>query len=153
MDNQTIMQYFEWYLSDNGLLWKKMATNAQELKNTGIDTLWLPPAYKGMKRNDVGYGVYDLYDLGEFDQKGTIKTKYGSKEEYLNRVIAFLEHLSPDIVVERLFSRIPKEDADFSNWGTSWWKLHDELMQKMEADNSFQGKQYNYLNGRALDLL
>jgi radical SAM superfamily enzyme len=76
-----------------------------------------------------------------------------SKEEYLNRVIAFLEHLSPDIVVERLFSRIPKEDADFSNWGTSWWKLHDELMQKMEADNSFQGKQYNYLNGRALDLL
>ena len=29
----------------------------------------------------------------------------------------------------------------------------DELMQKMEADNSFQGKQYNYLNGRALDLL
>ena len=76
-----------------------------------------------------------------------------SKEEYFNRVIAFLEHLSPDMVVERLFSRIPEEDADFSNWGTSWWKLHDELMQKMKEEDSFQGKQYNYLNGRALDLL
>ena len=76
-----------------------------------------------------------------------------SKEEYFNRVIAFLEHLSPDMVVERLFSRIPEEDADFSNWGTSWWKLHDELMQKMKEEDSFQGKQYNYLNGGALDLL
>ena len=86
MDNQTIMQYFEWYLPDNGLLWKKMAAQAQELKNVGIDTLWLPPAYKGMQRNDVGYGVYDLYDLGEFEQKGTVRTKYGTKAEYIQGI-------------------------------------------------------------------
>ena len=34
------------------------------------------------------HGVYDLYDLGEFDQKGTIKTKYGSKDEYLEAIVA-----------------------------------------------------------------
>lgn len=35
---------------------------------------WLPPAYKGIGgKDEVGYGVYDVYDLGEFDQKGTIK--------------------------------------------------------------------------------
>ena len=34
----------------------------------------------------MGYGVYDLYDLGEFDQKGTIPTKYGTKQEYLDAV-------------------------------------------------------------------
>ena len=76
-----------------------------------------------------------------------------SKEEYINRVIAFLEHLSPETIVERLFSRIPEEDADFSNWNTSWWKLQDELIQKMREEKHFQGKKYNYLNGRALDLL
>lgn len=83
MDNQTMMQYFEWYLPDNGLLWRKAAAQAEALKKAGIDALWLPPAYKGMQRNDVGYGVYDLYDLGEFDQKGTVRTKYGTKEEYI----------------------------------------------------------------------
>ncbi len=41
----------------------------------------MPPAFKGTP-ND-GYEVYDLFDLGEFDQKGTVRTKYGLKEEYL----------------------------------------------------------------------
>lgn len=46
--------------------------------------MWLPPAYKGQAGGlDVGYGVYDTYDLGEFDQKGTVATKYGTKDEYL----------------------------------------------------------------------
>ena len=82
---------------------------------------------------------------------GTIKIC--SKEEYLDRVILFLEYLSPNIVVERLFSRVPKEDAIFSNWNTSWWKLQDELLQKMEEQNSYQGKCFDYLNGSALKLL
>ena len=76
-----------------------------------------------------------------------------SKEEYLERVTAFLEHLSPNIVVERLFSRVPEEEADFSNWNTSWWKLQDELLEKMENEQVYQGKKFNYLNGAALDKL
>ena len=40
-------------------------------------------------QEDVGYGVYDMYDLGEFDQKGTIRTKYGTKKEYLEAIRAF----------------------------------------------------------------
>ena len=47
------------------------------------------PAYKGISQEDVGYGVYDMYDLGEFNQKGTVRTKYGTKEEYLEAVQAF----------------------------------------------------------------
>lgn len=78
---------------------------------------------------------------------------YAKKEEYLNRLIAFLEHLNPDIAVERLFSRIPEKDAVFCNWNTSWWKLRDELLLRMEEQNSFQGKKLNYLDGAALRLL
>lgn len=76
-----------------------------------------------------------------------------SKEEYFNRVITFLEHLSPNMVVERLFSRIPEEDAEFSNWNTSWWKLQDELLEKMQIEDSYQGKKFHYLNGSALEKL
>jgi alpha-amylase len=36
----------------------------------------------------VGYGIYDSYDLGEFDQKGTVRTKYGTKDEYLSAIQA-----------------------------------------------------------------
>jgi len=76
-----------------------------------------------------------------------------SKEEYIDRVIAFLRHLSPEMIVERLFSRVPEENADFSNWNTSWWKLQDELLEKMQEQNAYQGKDFDYLNGRALSKL
>lgn len=89
--------------------------------------------------------------LSEQYRNGTIEIC--SKEDYINRVITFLEHLSPDIIVERLFSRVPEEDADFSNWNTSWWKLQDELLEKMHIQNAYQGKEFNYLNGRALNKL
>lgn len=76
-----------------------------------------------------------------------------SKEEYIQRLVCFLEYLSPQIVVERLFSRVPEEDAVFSNWGTSWWKLQDEFMEEMIKQETFQGKKFNYLNGSALNNL
>ncbi|HPF28860.1 MAG TPA: alpha-amylase [Lachnospiraceae bacterium] len=87
MKNETMMQYFEWYLPADGLLWKRVSAQADKLKAAGITTLWLPPAYKGMNgKKDVGYGVYDIYDLGEFDQKGSVETKYGNREDYLKAV-------------------------------------------------------------------
>ncbi len=82
--NGVMMQYFHWYTPADGSLWKKLAKNASALAEAGFTALWLPPAYKGAAgRNDVGYGVYDLFDLGEFDQKGSVLTKYGTREEYL----------------------------------------------------------------------
>ena len=87
--NETMMQYFEWYLPNDGLWWKRCAAKAGNLRDLGITQVWLPPAYKGTCQADVGYGVYDMYDLGEFDQKGTVRTKYGTKAEYLDAIRAF----------------------------------------------------------------
>ena len=87
--NETMMQYFEWYLPNDGLWWRRCAAKAENLAALGITQVWLPPAYKGTSQEDVGYGVYDMYDLGEFDQKGTVRTKYGTKEEYLDAIRAF----------------------------------------------------------------
>lgn len=90
MDNRTIIQYFEWYVSGHHVLWKKCAAQAFRLAEFGITEVWLPPAYKaGFMEDNVGYAAYDLYDLGEFDQKGMVPTKYGTKEEYLIAVKAF----------------------------------------------------------------
>ncbi len=84
MDNGLMMQYFEWYLKNNCDLWNTVKKDAAKLKTLGVTSLWLPPAYKGAAgKDDVGYSVYDLYDLGEFDQKGTVATKYGTKKDYI----------------------------------------------------------------------
>lgn len=89
MDNKTMMQYFEWYLPENCLFWERCRQQASRLKEDGFDMIWLPPAYKGAAgAKSVGYDVYDTYDLGEFDQKGSVATKYGTKEEYIGAVKA-----------------------------------------------------------------
>jgi alpha-amylase len=85
--NGVMMQYFHWYCPDDGSLWNQVAEKADELAKAGITSLWLPPAYKGTGGGmDVGYGVYDIFDLGEFDQKGSVRTKYGTKKEYINAI-------------------------------------------------------------------
>ncbi len=88
-ENRCMIQFFEWYLPTNSLFWQEVAQKAPSLKHLGFTDVWLPPAYKGAGgQEDVGYGVYDMYDLGEFDQKGSIPTKYGSKDEYLKAIQA-----------------------------------------------------------------
>jgi len=87
--NGTMLQGFSWCLPPDGDHWNRLAASAQRFSAEGITSVWLPPAYKGQAgANDVGYGVYDLYDLGEFDQKGTVATKYGTKDEYVRAVRA-----------------------------------------------------------------
>jgi alpha-amylase len=87
--NGVMMQYFHWYNPDDGQLWNELAKSAEDLAKVGVTALWLPPAYKGKGGGmDVGYGVYDLFDLGEFDQKGSVRTKYGTKDEYLSAIKA-----------------------------------------------------------------
>jgi alpha-amylase len=84
--NGVMMQYFHWYNSSSDNLWQKVADQADELADAGITALWLPPATKGQNGTDTGYGVYDLYDLGEFNQKGSVRTKYGTRSEYLTAI-------------------------------------------------------------------
>lgn len=87
MSNAVMMQYFHWYYPQDGSLWKKLEKESPRLAEIGITAVWLPPAFKASSGGySVGYDVYDLFDLGEFDQKGTVRTKYGTKEEYLKAV-------------------------------------------------------------------
>jgi len=85
--NGTMMQWFHWYLPADGTHWQTLQHEAPALAAAGFTALWLPPAYKGIGGSyDVGYGVYDIFDLGEFDQRGTVRTKYGTKDEYVEAV-------------------------------------------------------------------
>jgi len=87
MANGVIMQFFHWYNPADGKLWKELKEKAKALASQGFSAVWIPPCYKGSGGGfDVGYGVYDLFDLGEFPQKGTTATKYGTKVELLDAI-------------------------------------------------------------------
>ncbi|NLL50335.1 MAG: alpha-amylase [Eubacteriaceae bacterium] len=81
-----MMQCFEWYTYSDGGFYRWLKEQLDHLYEIGINALWLPPACKATGVDDVGYGIYDLYDLGEFNQKGAIRTKYGTKEELLDLI-------------------------------------------------------------------
>ncbi len=86
MVNGVMFQAFEWYLEDDGNYYKNLISKLDDLKSIGITALWLPPVTKATGTNDPGYGIYDFWDLGEFDQKGSIRTKYGTKDELIELI-------------------------------------------------------------------
>lgn len=148
--NGTMMQYFEWYMNCNQNLWNTVAKNAKLLSDLGITALWLPPAYKGIGgKDDVGYGVYDLYDLGEFDQKGSIKTKYGSKEEYINCIKKLQENginCYADIVLNHkmgadMLQTIPATKVD---WGDHHKEVSGQEIVRVATKFTFPGRKHKY---------
>jgi hypothetical protein len=67
-------------------------------------------------------------------------------EEYIERVIIFLEYLSPEIVIHRLASDPPREGTLFGNWDRSKIEILNKIHSKMKEKKSYQGKKFNYLN-------
>ena len=86
-ENGVMLQAFEWELPADAGHWKRLAGMSRTLAFQGVTAVWLPPAAKGNAGiHDTGYGVYDLWDLGEFDQKGSVSTKYGTRAEFQEAV-------------------------------------------------------------------
>jgi alpha-amylase len=74
--------------------WNFIQSKLPGLQTAGFTALWLPPASKAanLGGNSMGYDPYDYYDLGEFEQKNSIKTWFGSKQELLDLIDALHQH-------------------------------------------------------------
>lgn len=103
MKNGVLFQYFEWNLPSDSQLWNQLARDAEHLASKGVTAVWIPPAYKGSGIQDVGYSAYDLYDFGEFDQKGTVPTKYGTRAE-LERAIKALHGNGIQVILDTVLN-------------------------------------------------
>ncbi|TYB90903.1 MAG: TIGR01212 family radical SAM protein [Kosmotoga sp.] len=67
-------------------------------------------------------------------------------EEYIERVIIFLEYLSPEIVIHRLASDPPREGTIIGNWGLSKIEVLNKIHNRMKEEKRYQGKRFSYLN-------
>ncbi len=68
--------------------WKHVTKQIPALADVGFTSLWLPPVHKAANIGgpSMGYDPYDYYDLGEFDQKDTVSTWFGTKQELLSLI-------------------------------------------------------------------
>jgi len=73
-----------------------------------------------------------------------------SKEEFIERVIKFIQYTKKDIVFQRFLGRAPENEALFCNWNTSWWKIMNTIDEILETKDIYQGEKCNYLNGKSV---
>lgn len=111
--------------------------SAKIVSALGVDQVKLHALY--IVKNTV---MAEWYQKGEFTLI--------SKEEYVERVVAFLEYLHPDIVIQRLIGRAPETNTLFTNWQTGWWKIREAIEEQLLARDTYQGKKCKYLNGPAV---
>ncbi len=80
------MQAFYWNSPPGGIWYDSLSKVAGRLASAGFGAIWVPPAAKGGGGFSMGYDIYDYYDFGHLNQKGSIETRFGSKSELLNMV-------------------------------------------------------------------
>ncbi len=89
-----LFQAFYWNCpsaeNQDGTWWNFLAGKLPELQQAGFTALWLPPACKASNTNgpSMGYDPYDYFDLGDFNQKGRIKTWFGNQAELVSLINA-----------------------------------------------------------------
>jgi len=122
-------QEFKW--------WKYATKQIPALAQVGFTSLWLPPLHKAANLGgfSMGYDPYDYYDLGEFDQKGTIPTWFGTKQELLSLIETAHSHglsLIADVVINHNSGADEKEVNPLT--GEERWTLFKPKSEKFPRD-------------------
>ncbi len=63
-------------------------------------------------------------------------------EEYVGLVIEYIEHLRPDLILERFVSQSPKEWLVAPDWGLKNYEFNHLLQKRMLESGAYQGKKY-----------
>jgi len=71
---EAMLQYFN---TD----WREITARIPELAEAGYNSLWVPPPTKGSGGLSVGYDLFDRFDIGGKEQRGTVRTRYGTETD------------------------------------------------------------------------
>jgi hypothetical protein len=76
---EAMLQYFN-------TNWREITEKMPELAEAGYSSLWIPPPTKASGGLSVGYDLWDPFDLGGRETRGTVTTRYGTEAELLNMI-------------------------------------------------------------------
>lgn len=71
-------------------------------------------------------------------------------EDYLNFVVDFLERLSPEVVIQRLFATSPDEILIAPKWNRTKQQILNDIDRKLEERDACQGSKCSFIRDRAL---
>lgn len=84
------LQGFYWNSTPGGVWYDSLAKLAPRLASAGFSAVWFPSPCKGAGGGmSMGYDPYDHYDFGEYYQKGSIATRFGSRKQLTNAITTF----------------------------------------------------------------
>lgn len=75
-------------------------------------------------------------------EKGPSDFHLFTADEYIDLVIDYVEHLRPNLVLERFVSQSPKELLIAPDWGLKNHEFTDKVKKRMRERGSYQGKCY-----------
>lgn len=70
-----------------------------------------------------------------------------SADEYIDLVIDYVEHLRPDLILERFVSQSPRELLIAPDWGLKNHEFTDRVKKRMKECDAWQGKAYRKADG------
>lgn len=70
-----------------------------------------------------------------------------SADEYIDLVIDYVEHLRPDLILERFVSQSPRELLIVPDWGLKNHEFTDRVKKRMKERDAWQGKAYRKADG------
>ena len=118
--DDVMMQAFYWDVpvdaaNFNGTWWDNLSNKASDMADAGFRGIWVPSAAKGnFGIWDMGYGIYDHYDMGNYNQKGTTETRFGSRSE-LESMISTMHTEGIDVYMDVVLNHIYTGDDDDQN--------------------------------------
>lgn len=127
-ENKLFFQAFEWHTASKppspnethsrDSHWSRLARVLPGLADLGVSSIWIPPGCKANQPQGNGYDCYDLWDLGEFDQKWARSTKWGSREELrdLIKVARRCGSEGVDIIWDSILNHKTAGDATDHAW-------------------------------------
>ena len=95
-------------------MWNFVAEKVPQLAASGINALWLPPFSKAASPTSNGYDPYDYFDLGDFDQKGSVKTLYGNRAE-LERLVKLMRQHKMGAIADMVINHNSGADEEETN--------------------------------------
>jgi alpha-amylase len=125
------MQGFYWNVhpgdsaaaTTKGVWWDTLAAVAPELSGAGFSAVWTPSPAKGMSGvQSMGYDPYDYYDLGDLNQKGSVRTRFGTRAE-LEAGLTALQGQGVGVMTDLVLGH--RAGADFVSANNSYRQAYD----------------------------
>lgn len=123
-----LMQAFYWDCPNDQTQswWKFLKAKMPGLSKQGFTAIWLPPVSKAYPALSMGYSPYDFYDLGEYNQKGSVNTWFGSKQQLLD-LIKEIHSNEMQVYADLVINHNSGADAQETNpidWKQRWTKFN-----------------------------